>query len=86
MPRSTPPEASGFFDLLRQVLDDVRHRVVEEGWFGRPVTGDLAPPSAPETQPTIWEGPPMISFEEQWAVHITTEAAPTAPEPPGLDR
>lgn len=27
---------------LASIIDDIRHKVVEEGWFGRQVTGDMA--------------------------------------------
>jgi hypothetical protein len=28
---------------IRSVMDDIRHKVVEEPWFGRAVTPDIAP-------------------------------------------
>ncbi len=32
-------------------VDDVRHKLVEEAWFGRPVTGNIAEPAMPEAKP-----------------------------------
>lgn len=86
MPGSMSPESSGFldglFDLLRQAFDDVRHKVVEDGWFGRQVTGEL---EAPQT--TIWDGPPAKSFEEQWAVREPGKAEPAHDQDlPGMER
>ena len=66
MPRSAPPEGTGFFDslfeVLRQAFDDIRHKVVEEGWFGRQVTGDMPKPS----EGLGWDIP-QRSFDELWA-------------------
>lgn len=83
---------------IGEAISDVRHKVVEEGWFGRQVTDaypsampeitapEIRPPAKPEG--SIWE-PPRQSFEEAWA----TKPAPddrSAVEPgrdaPGLDR
>lgn len=31
---------SAFWNFIASVRDDVRHKVVEEGWYGHQVTGD----------------------------------------------
>jgi len=80
------PEPSGFFDmlfgLLREAFADIRHKVVEEGWFGRQVTDDT--PSAIDwlakhypNDPEIWvlDEPSQVapfevaqkSFDKLWA-------------------
>ena len=83
---------------IGEAIADVRHKVVEEGWFGRQVTDnhssafseirapEIRPPAKPEG--SIWE-PPRQSFEEAWATkpaaddRITGEPGRDAP---GLDR
>lgn len=32
---------SGFKSKFASVVDDIRHKVVEEGWFGRQTTGNI---------------------------------------------
>ncbi len=74
----TPPGIGEFlFNEIRSAFQDVRQKVVEEGWFGRVVTP--APvvevgKEGPEAiglgnRPTIHEGLEQRrpSFEEQWA-------------------
>jgi hypothetical protein len=58
---------------IADAVDDVRHKLVEEAWFGRQVTGDIAEPAVPEEKPEqdISSGPvhPMKSdaiYEEVW--------------------
>lgn len=67
MPLERSPEPSGFldslFEAIGRVVEDIRHKVVEEGWFGRQVTGD-APPNAAER--LGWDMPKQ-SFDELWA-------------------
>lgn len=83
---------------IGEAISDVRHKVVEEGWFGRQVTdaNPLAMPeiTAPEISPpvkpegSVWE-PPRQSFEEAWATKLSPDD-PSSVEPgrdaPGLDR
>ena len=90
-----------FASLLSGIGDaiaDVRHKVVEEGWFGRQVTDNLPsdlsgitqpeirPPSKPEG--SVWE-PPRQSFEDAWATTPATDdrsAVEAGRDAPGLDR
>jgi hypothetical protein len=37
---------------IASAADDIRHKVVEEAWFGRRVTGDIGENNAPEGQKT----------------------------------
>lgn len=80
-------------------VDDVRHKLVEEGWFGRQVTGNIAGPDAPpepleETPATqhrhytlyaeIWGKEPKASD-----LYGTAPAAPApgvTPEAPQQDK
>jgi len=82
-----PPVASA--------VDDVRHKLVEEGWFGRQVTGDIAPQPKPEAA----EEPPRAHnhatlYAEVWGQEpaakdiygaAATASAP-AIEPPKQDK
>jgi hypothetical protein len=76
--RNKPPSIGEFlFNEIRSAFQDVRQKVIEEGWFGRVVTP--APvievgKEGPEAiglgnRPTIHEGlgQRRPSFEEQWA-------------------
>jgi hypothetical protein len=76
--RTKPPSIGEFlFNEIRSAFQDVRQKVLEEGWFGRVVTP--APvievgKEGPEAiglgnRPTIHEGlgQRRPSFEEQWA-------------------
>lgn len=71
--RQQPP---GFLDVLfasiGNAIADIRHKVVEEGWFGRAVTRDPRKAHDDFYRPVLPER--ATSFEEQWAVR---EAAPT---------
>jgi hypothetical protein len=83
---------------IGEAIADVRHKVMEEGWFGRQVTDNhsfaFSEISAPEIRPpatsegTVWE-PPRQSFEEAWATKPSPDD-PSSIEPgrdaPGLDR
>ena len=83
---------------IGDAISDVRHKVVEEGWFGRQVT-DAHPAgmpeiTAPEIHPpsksegSVWE-PPHQSFEEAWATKPSPDdrsAAEPGRDAPGLDR
>jgi hypothetical protein len=76
--RAKPPSIGEFlFNEIRSAFQDVRQKVIEEGWFGRVVTP--APvvevgKEGPEAiglghRPTIHDGlgQRRPSFEEQWA-------------------
>jgi hypothetical protein len=71
------------FEGLAEAVGDIRHKLVEEGWFGRPVT-DKQPEAGTAIPGWDMQRP---SFEEQWAVG-EREAAHDAPSPEhqGLDR
>jgi hypothetical protein len=81
--RSRPPGVAEYlFAELRQAFQDIRQKVVEEGWFGRVVT---AAPVVDE-RPVAPEGEILNkdldqtrrpSFEELWA---TRERSPEAAE------
>lgn len=83
---------------IGDAISDVRHKVVEEGWFGRQVTDanpsslpeiiapEIRPPSKPEG--SVWE-PPRQSFEEAWAAKPSLDdrsVAEPGRDAPGLDR
>ncbi|MDV6333150.1 hypothetical protein [Asticcacaulis sp. 201] len=53
---------SSLFEEFARAVEDIRHKLVEEGWFGRQVTGDAPPPA----ETLGWDMPPA-SFDEQWA-------------------
>lgn len=57
---------SGLFASLlnefARAVEDTRHKLVEDGWFGRQVTGDAPPPAE-----TLGWDRLTISFDEQWA-------------------
>ena len=93
MSQKIRPEPSGIFDalfhLLQEAIGDIRDKVVEQGWFGRPVNGpapnpDIAPSVGAEGSP--WE-PRQPSFDETWAARTQDIAA--APldrgEPGGME-
>ena len=58
---------SAFWNFVASVRDDVRHKVVEEGWYGRQVTGDTVSPAGQEGK----EEPPQEAtrhplYEQTW--------------------
>lgn len=77
---------SNFWKLYASVSDDVRHKLVEEGWFGRPVTGNIteqdmpgitpAEPSA-LTTPNSYYASPRVS-EAKMADLYGSDPAPTS--------
>ena len=48
---------SDFWSWYVKVNDELRHELVERGWFGREVTGeyDQADLTPQEAEPSIWE-------------------------------
>ena len=77
----------GLFDAIGDAIADVRHKVVEEGWFGRAVTDDAQADATSFYRPVTQE--PLVSFEEQWAPRAPSEAPAErarAPEGPEIDR
>lgn len=78
--------AGGFgsvFEEIARAFEDIRHKVVEEGWFGRQVTGSDLPQSSAEE--LGWEMP-KPSFDELWApIERDDPPAAHAPEHEGLD-
>lgn len=77
-----------------EAVSDIRHKLVEEGWFGRQVTDREAPATLDEVtsgrtiHDASWE-PPRQSFEEAWSPS-SKDPTPDAPSPgregPDLDR
>jgi len=58
-----------FFNELRQAIQDIRQKAVEQGWFGRVTTPKPVvemPFQSVETAHEI-DGQRRLSFEEQWA-------------------
>lgn len=39
---------SGFKRFVAGVADDIRHKVVEEGWYGKQTTGNIYEPNMPD--------------------------------------
>ncbi len=87
MAQSRPPERAGLldslFDLLREAFVDIRHKVLEEGWFGRQVTGD-----SPAEPPSLGWDVPQRSFDELWGPVERSGEKDTAAhdhDTPGMD-
>jgi hypothetical protein len=55
----------GLFAGIRNAIADIRHKVVEEGWFGRAVTREPRKAHDDFYRPILPER--ATSFEEQWA-------------------
>jgi len=68
-------EPVGLFQALLegvgQAISDIRHKVVEEGWFGRDET--LTRGAGSLYRPVMEERP--TSFEELWAPRLSDERA-----------
>jgi len=68
-----------FFNEMRQAIQDIRQKVVEQGWFGRVTTPKpvVEMPFQTVESPThelLHERRP--SFEEQWAPKARGDMAP----------
>jgi hypothetical protein len=72
------------FNELRQSFQDVRQKLVEEGWFGRVTTAkpvvevqpdhaDVAPSNSPSAREILDERRP--SFDDQWSPTDRFESA-----------
>lgn len=63
----------GIWDELAQGIanaaDDIRHKVVEEPWYGREVTGNIELPQAEAADTNKWDA-------------LTQEQGTIEPEPP----
>lgn len=65
---------SAFWKHYASVTDDVRHKLVEEGWYGRQVTGNTTeqdmPGIAPAADPVGGAQPPADTrsslYEQTW--------------------
>lgn len=90
-------KGQGFFEALfaelRYAVQDVRQKLVEEGWFGRVVSAKpvIEMHQSPSTPREALYGRDLAnpldrrpSFEEQWAARAPGEKAP-AHERPGHD-
>ena len=44
---------AGFWSAYANINDDIRHRVVEEGWFGKKVTPDIDVKDMPALQSEV---------------------------------
>lgn len=85
-------QPAGIFDFLfgemRSAVQDVRSKLIDEGWFGR----RAAPPSQLDAPSLGWHreptgtsaGPPRQSFEEAWAPRERGDT-PDVGEPAGPD-
>lgn len=86
---------------VASAVDDVRHKVVEEGWFGRTTTGDIAPDDKGDGASHLTAGAPhnhSALYEQVWGTAPKTSdlyghsPAPSkgpeieAPKPPEKDR
>ena len=70
--RSKPQSIGEFlFNELRQAFQDVRQKVLEEGWFGRVVSAAPVIEMEREQPPAQLGalGDRRPSFEEMWATH-----------------
>ncbi|MDO8381021.1 hypothetical protein [Phenylobacterium sp.] len=93
-----PADRSGIADFLfgqfRDAVQDIRSKLVDEGWFGRrsapPGGMDLARDwSGPSVHETPGRLPSSPSFEEQWAPCERGDPAPDPGAPShdiGVDR
>ena len=72
------------------VIDDIRHKVIEEGWYGRQVTGNIGSASisydsthevsySENASNTFYGGPVTGWTAEPGAASAEAEAAPQAP-------
>lgn len=67
------------FGEMRSAVQDIRGKLIDEGWFGR----RAAPPSQFDASPLGWHrepsgvdaGPPRQSFDEAWAPRERGDAA-----------
>ncbi len=65
------------FEGLGQAIADIRHKLVEEGWFGRQLGDQHTNFNAPSTGDTFWDMP-RATFDEQWSpADPTREAEPS---------
>ena len=96
MVNNSETKPSGFFEALfaalGSIFDDVRGKVVEEGWFGRQVSeaADISPIKAPDITPpnepagAVWE-PPKRSIDELWAPAERSPDKTTTDHDHGMD-
>jgi len=57
---------SAFTDFFGEIVGDIRHKVVEQGWFGREVTDTPAQPVCPPSfEPPV--NPAMEESAYAWA-------------------
>ncbi|MDI7774685.1 hypothetical protein [Asticcacaulis sp. EMRT-3] len=77
------------FEEFGRAIEDIRHKAVEEGWFGREVTGQApGADSAESPSESLGWDMPRASFDAQWAPaekKQDIEPAKEAPEP-DIDR
>ncbi len=57
---------SAFWKHYASVSDDVRHKLVEEGWFGRQVTGNITEQDMPGIAPEAPPPPTHGLYAEVW--------------------
>jgi hypothetical protein len=83
---------------IASAADDIRHKVVEEGWFGRQTTGNISPWSAPEPtkeEPVashnhsalyaeIW-GPEPEQSDVYGNLNFTIDHSPVAGDAPAIE-
>lgn len=66
---------SAFWKHYATVTDDIRHKLVEEGWFGRQVTGDttqqMYPGAGDKAAPETTEGNSYPLYEQTWGKAAT---------------
>lgn len=78
---------SKFWAAYASVNDDVRHKLVEEAWFGRRTTGDIDHKDMPALAPVPEEREPVNNFygdsarAETAAGDLYGGPVPTAPAP-----
>lgn len=75
------------FDEIRRAFQDIRQRVVEEGWFGRittPLPREAHPPGG-LTAPAEAKSEPELTLNDLWSSPAGPERSPPADHERGID-
>ncbi len=74
---------SNFWSVYASVNDDIRHKIVEEGVYGRQQTGDITREDMPGIEPASAEPEHYQLYEQTWgpepsAAEVYGSASPPA--------
>ena len=72
----------GFAEGLAGAIDDIRHQVVEEGYFGRQTTGDISLPQVEAPTDNIYD---MTPNQQPGPSAQAQSIEPPQIEPPSQD-